>query len=255
MKIVFHERYKDVYSDDPASSPGRIECILDELNDQYPTVKAVPANDRDILLAHTEAHISYVKSLGLVYDIATLAVGGTLEAAESAIRGEPTFALIRPPGHHASSDSCWGFCYLNNVAVAIKKLQKEKKISTAVILDFDLHFGDGTNNIFSGSPDVLYYHAPREETVNSIKTYLSKTGKRDIIAVSAGFDRHVSDWGGMLETADYARIGEIVKESADQYAQGRCFAALEGGYNHSVLGKNVRAFLMGMEGVAQRKRV
>lgn len=247
LKVIFHERCKEVYSSDPASSPGRIESILEEIDGLYPIVEPAPASDKDILLVHTDTHVSYVKRLGQVYDIATLAVGGTLEAAELAVRGEPTFALIRPPGHHASSDSCWGFCYFNNVAVAIKKLLEEGRIAKVVILDFDLHFGDGTSNIFGGNRDIPYYHAPREETVNSIKTYLSQTGKNDIIAVSAGFDRHVLDWGGMLKTEDYSRIGEIIREYADEKAGGRCFAALEGGYNHSVLGKNVRAFLTGME--------
>jgi acetoin utilization deacetylase AcuC-like enzyme len=247
LKIIFHERFKEVYSDDPASSPGRIESILDELDDLYPIVEPLPASESDILRVHTDNHLSYVKRLGLVYAIAILAVGGTIEAAELAARSEPAFALIRPPGHHASSDSCWGFCYFNNVAVAVKKLQEEGKITKAVILDFDLHFGDGTSNIFSERRDVLYYHAPREDTVNSVKRYLSQIGNQGIIAVSAGFDRHVSDWGGMLKTEDYASIGEIVREYADEHAGGRCFAALEGGYNHSVLGKNVRAFLSGME--------
>jgi acetoin utilization deacetylase AcuC-like enzyme len=247
LKVVFHERYKEIYSDDPASSPGRIESILEELDDLYPIVEPAPARDRDILLVHTGTHLTYVKGLGQVYDIALLAVGGTITAAELAAGGESTFALIRPPGHHASSDSCWGFCYFNNVAVAVKKLQEERRIATAIILDFDLHFGDGTSNIFSGSRDVHYYHAPREQTVNSIKAYLSQIGKCDIIAVSAGFDRHVLDWGGMLETEDYVRIGELVKKYADEQTGGRCFAALEGGYNHSVLGKNVRAFLTGLE--------
>jgi acetoin utilization deacetylase AcuC-like enzyme len=227
LKVVFHERYKEVYSDDPASSPGRIESILNELDDLYPIVEPVQATDRDVLLVHTGTHLSYVKGLGRVYDIALLAIGGTIEAAELAARGESTFALIRPPGHHASSDSCWGFCYFNNVAVAVKKLQEEGRIATAVVLDLDLHFGDGTSNIFSGRRDVHYYHAPREETLNSIKSYLSQIGKRDIIAVSARFDRHVSDWGGMLETEDYARIGDIVRKYADEQAEGRCFAALE----------------------------
>lgn len=247
LKIIYHEKYREVYSDDPASSPGRIESILDELGDSYPIVEPVPASDDDILLVHTKTHIAYVKKSGLVYDLASLAVGGTIMAAEFASVGEPAFALIRPPGHHAGSDSCWGFCYFNNVAVAIEKLRKAGRITSAIILDFDLHFGDGTSNIFSGTPEVSYYHAPREKTVDSIRAYLSQIGARDIMAISAGFDRHVLDWGGMLSTEDYTSIGEIVREYAEKQAEGRYFAALEGGYNHSVLGKNVRAFLMGLE--------
>jgi acetoin utilization deacetylase AcuC-like enzyme len=247
LKVVYHEKYKTVYSDDPASAEGRIECIVDELGDSYPFVKPEEASDSDVGLVHTEGHIAYVKRLGLAYSMAKLAVGGTLEAAELAMKGQPSFALIRPPGHHASSDSCWGFCYFNNVAIAVQKLRKEGRIDDAVILDFDLHFGDGTSNIFSGVQEVAYYHAPRTNTVDSIRDYLKNIGERGIMAVSAGFDRHELDWGGMLRTEDYREIGEIVKHYAEKNAQGKYFAALEGGYNHKVLGKNVKAFLKGMQ--------
>jgi len=247
VKVVYHERYIVVYSDDPASAPGRIECILEELGDSYPFVEPSEASENDIGLAHTDGHIAYVKRLGSVYDIAKLAVGGTLEAAELAMKGEPSFALIRPPGHHASRDSCWGFCYFNNVAIAVEKLRRGGRIRNAIIIDFDLHFGDGTNNIFTDIPEVVYYHAPRVDTVKSIQEFLARTGERGIIAVSAGFDRHELDWGGMLKTEDYRRIGEVVKRYAEKNTRGRFFAALEGGYNHRVLGTNVKAFLRGME--------
>ncbi len=81
-----------------------------------------------------------------VYDIAALAAGGAIQTAAIGLT-EPCFGLIRPPGHHASAASSWGFCYFNNMAVALEKLYREKKIGTAFILDFDLHFGDGTVNI------------------------------------------------------------------------------------------------------------
>nr|MDO8100531.1 histone deacetylase family protein [Candidatus Njordarchaeota archaeon] len=247
MKVIYHEKYKAVYSDDPASAQGRIECIVNELGSSYQFVKPIEASNNDIRLVHTEEHIAYVKRLETVYNIAKLAVGGTLRAAELAMKTEPSFALIRPPGHHASSDSCWGFCYFNNVAIAIQKLRKENRINDAVILDFDLHFGDGTSNIFNHVFEVAYYHAPRTDTVKSIKDYLTNIGKRGIIAVSAGFDRHELDWGGMLKTEDYRKIGEIVKHYAEKNTEGRYFAALEGGYNHKVLGINVKAFLEGMQ--------
>jgi len=67
-------------------------------------------------------------------------------AAELAIEGKPSFGLIRPPGHHASPDSCWGFCYFNNIAIAIRRLIDEGRVKKALIIDFDLHFGDGTFN-------------------------------------------------------------------------------------------------------------
>ncbi len=249
VKVVYHDRYREVYSDDPASAPGRIECILEALGNSFPFVEPAEATDKDIRLVHTDMHVAYVKRLGLVYEIAKLAVGGALKAAELAIGREPAFALIRPPSHHASSDSCWGFCYFNSVAIAIEKLLREGRVKRVLILDFDLHFGDGTSNIFNGRPDVTYYHAPRTNTVESIRDCLSEIGERDIIAVSAGFDRHVEDWGGMLKTEDYRKIGEVVGKYAKDNTGGRQFAALEGGYNHKVLGINVKAFLDGIDKV------
>jgi hypothetical protein len=90
-------------------------------------------------------HIEYVRQEGL-YDIAALAAGGAIQAARLGLE-TPTFGAIRPPGHHASRDSCWGFCYFNNMAVALLTLKDEGLIETATILDFDLHYGDGNVNI------------------------------------------------------------------------------------------------------------
>jgi len=119
-----------------------------------------------------------------------------------------------------------------------------------LILDFDLHFGDGTENAFQGIPEVDYFSPPGaygQEYVDSIEKRLDQSSGFDIIAVSAGFDRHVNDWGGFLETEDYRKIGLLVKKYAEKVCQGRRFGVLEGGYNHEVLGQNVKAFLEGLK--------
>jgi acetoin utilization deacetylase AcuC-like enzyme len=134
------------------------------------------------------------------------------------------------------------------VAIAIARLRKEGKITSALILDIDLHYGDGTANIFNGVSEVTYFQPgtrDRRQFVDDISRFLSEA-RADIVAVSAGFDRHEDDWGGMLKTEDYQTIGRLVKGFAERVCQGKRFGVLEGGYNHDVLGRNVRAFLEGM---------
>jgi acetoin utilization deacetylase AcuC-like enzyme len=241
MKVVFHPKFHEVYTSDPAAEAGRMESILKEISD-FEFVEAEKAGEEDILLVHTLEHYAYVKSYLKIYEVAMFAVGGTIRASEIAFE-EPSFALVRPPGHHASPDHSWGFCYFNNVAIAIKRLFKAKKIERAVIIDFDLHYGDGTANIFRGDKNVTYFHM-NDADIEGIERILEEE-EYEIIAVSAGFDRHKDDWGGLLETEDYEEIGKIIAKFAKKRCNGRRFGALEGGYNHEVLGRNVRAFLDG----------
>ncbi len=249
MKVVFHERFYEVYVSDPAAAAGRMEAIVEALGNDFEWVKPSPASEIDLGRVHSPEHVERIKRSRDLYEIGTLAAGGAIMAAEWGCRGEPAFALIRPPGHHASPDSCWGFCYFNNIAIAIRKLMKTGQIKKALILDFDLHFGDGTENAFTGIPEVVYDHpesSHRGEFVEKVRNRLQRAGGFDLLCVSAGFDRHVQDWGGLLTTDDYRTIGLLVKENSRKFCQGRRFAVLEGGYNHAVLGQNVRAFIEGM---------
>jgi acetoin utilization deacetylase AcuC-like enzyme len=249
MKIVFHPRYMEVYTSDPAAASGRIEPILKELEGSYDLIEPQAASEDDLSLVHVRSHIDSIKRDRQVYDIACLAAGGAIRAARIGMGGEASFGLVRPPGHHASADHCWGFCYFNNIAVALARLQNEKLIENAFILDFDLHFGDGSSNIFEGGK-VIYFHPEaenREKFIERVVKRLDEERGYSMLAVSAGFDRHVEDWGGLLTTDDYRTIGKLVKEAAERNCKGRRFAVLEGGYNHSVLGKNVRAFVEGLD--------
>jgi acetoin utilization deacetylase AcuC-like enzyme len=247
VKVIYHERYKQVYDTDPAAAAGRMEAIVREIKG-FDIIRPAAASIEDISLCHTQHHISDISRDSVVFEMALLSAGGAIEAAERACAGEPSFALIRPPGHHASADSCWGFCFFNNIAIAISRLIGEKKIASALVLDFDLHYGDGTSNLFGNNKNVVYFHpedSHRQEFTDHVERFLSEN-KADIIAVSAGFDRHVEDWGMLLTTEDYRLIGKEVKKYAEANCGGKRFGVLEGGYNHSVLGKNVRAFLEGM---------
>lgn len=125
---------------------------------------------------------------------------------------------------------------------------KEGKIKATLVLDFDLNFGDGTANIFHRTPKVIYFHpqaSDRQKFIDTISQFFGQH-KTDIIGVSAGFDRHEADGGGMLTMEDYRAIGKTVTEFAEWVCSGRRYCVLEGGYNHYVLGKNVRAFFEGM---------
>jgi acetoin utilization deacetylase AcuC-like enzyme len=248
MKIVYHPRYEEVYASDPAAKAGRMESILKDVSPQFELVTPEPASTADIELAHSKWHIANIERSPDTYELALLAAGGAIKAAEIAVSGEPAFGLIRPPGHHASPDHCWGFCFFNNVAISIAKLRQEGIINTAVILDIDLHFGDGTENIFGNVPEIIYFHPEargRQEFVDSISHFLGNQSA-DVVAVSAGFDRHEEDWGGQLKTEDYLTIGQMVKEFSERVCQRRRYGVLEGGYNHAVLGRNVRAFVEGL---------
>ncbi|MGB9904464.1 MAG: histone deacetylase family protein [Desulfotomaculales bacterium] len=251
MKVVFHERYKEVYAADPAAAYGRMDCILREVEGKFDFLEPAPAGEEDLLLVHLPGHVEAIKRRGLLYEVALLAVGGALLSAELALQGEAAFGLLRPPGHHASPGHSWGFCWFNNVAVAVEKYRREGKIKKAVVVDFDLHFGDGTANIFAGVPDVVYHHAEgstRTAYLDNLRRFLETHRDCDLVAVSAGFDRHVRDWGGLLTTEDYRTIGGLLREYARDVCGGRIFSVLEGGYNHDVLGLNVRAYLEGLAG-------
>lgn len=106
MKVIYHQRYCEVYTADPAAAPGRMESIYNHISPFFEIVEPQPAEISDIALVHSESHIEAVRHQELTYDLAFLAAGGAIKAAESAFQGDPAFGLIRPPGHHASHEHC-----------------------------------------------------------------------------------------------------------------------------------------------------
>jgi len=249
VKIFFHSDYLEQYAFDPAAEQGRLEPALAALEGKYSIKKPRSATKEEILRVHTTGHWNSVAQDDLLCHTALLAAGASIEAAEAACSGEFAFALCRPPGHHASADSSWGFCYFNNIAVAIRHLLQLGHISKALIVDFDLHFGDGTANIFQKDTRVKFWHSQE----NSRLRYLDALEKdlqgckADLVAVSAGFDRGINDWGGMLTGQDYHTIGQLLGSFARENCKARLFAALEGGYNAGALALNIEAFLAGLQ--------
>jgi len=141
-------KYFDVYSSDPASAKGRFDGPYRILKEEFEFVRPTAASEADLQLLRTVDHIERIRRTPHLYEIATLAVGGGILASEIVMGGGVAFALIRPPGHHASPNSLrWVFCFFNNIAIAVKKLLDSGRASRALIVDFDLHFGDGAMRI------------------------------------------------------------------------------------------------------------
>jgi acetoin utilization deacetylase AcuC-like enzyme len=245
MKIIYSQSFYPVYTSDPAAAAGRIEAVMNALPADSQLIEAEPASGAQIGLAHTKAHIESVRHQGL-YEIAALAAGGAIQSARLGLEA-PAFGAIRPPGHHASEDSCWGFCYFNNMAVALLTLKDEGRINTAAILDFDLHFGDGNVNILDHRQWVSICNPAghsRSGYLREVESFID-SHPADIIGISAGFDHHLDDWGGLLHTEDYHTMGRMVIQSIRK-SGGGCFAILEGGYNHDVIGQNAAALIEGL---------
>jgi acetoin utilization deacetylase AcuC-like enzyme len=249
MKLVFEPKFLDCYCSDPAASSRRLDHALELMEKHYSFSGALPAQNTDILLVHNDRHLNRVRMNRQVYEMALLSAGAAIQAAEFAVKGEPAFALCRPPGHHASPDGFWGFCYFNNISIAIERLLQRRAIESAMIVDFDLHFGDGTNDHFESRTDVSYYHGNGHNGKNFIENLKNHLDYSDgeLLAVSAGFDRHCDDWGRMLSTKDYGEIGRLLGDFAREKCEGRIFAVLEGGYNPLSLGEGLLAFLQGLE--------
>ncbi len=169
MEVVFHPRYMDHrhFRTHP-ERPERLEGILVKLESSslLDTIKTpVDLDDGTLSLVHTEDYLKTLGSMkddyldggdtfvsGETYEIARMAVGGSIRAVEEALDGRDSMALLRPPGHHAGSDYGGGFCYLNNIAIAARHTGFER----IAIVDIDSHHGNGTSDIFYRDPSVLY---------------------------------------------------------------------------------------------------
>lgn len=249
LKVIYHEICLTDYPTATCENPSRLESIMAALQKHYPIIEPSPATEEDILRVHTESILRAVQRDPELYRAAAMSAGGAIMAAEAALKGEPTFAAVRPPGHHASPGSHWGFCFFNNVAVSLEKLLARGDIARALVLDIDLHFGDGTDNFFSNRGNVVVANIQeniRERFLEEVDRALG-SHDYDMVAISAGFDQHVEDWGGTLTTEDYFTIGRNVRDFAGTTCGGRYFAVLEGGYNTSVLGENALALCRGMD--------
>jgi len=253
MKILFHDMFYDSdYAHDGASRPGRLEAIMAVLGAEstFEIVRPQPASEDAVRLAHTATYVETVKANGPLYDIATLAAGAAIAAADVALTGEPAFACLRPPGHHAYREFAWGYCVFCNMGIALLHLKQQHKIASALVLDFDAHTGDGTKDVLAQWKECHIlnpYAGDSEAYIKEIQAFVKGIPAVDIVGVCAGFDSYEKDVGRKLTTFDFYRMGVLMKQFAHRAAHQRRFAILEGGYYLPDLGKNALAFCQGFQ--------
>jgi len=272
--------------------------VLDALEHRDPT----PASTAELELAHGRMHIAALRGLSdelkeeisaggppyahidsdtsinvYTWDAALLSAGAAINATDAVLAGEleNAFCATRPPGHHACRDKAMGFCFFNNVAIAAKYAVERHGLQRVAIIDFDVHHGNGTEDIVAGDERILmcsFFQHPfypeggsQSNAANLVNmpvpaytkgmdirelidfTWIPRleTHQPEMIFISAGFDAHREDDMGQLGLVenDYIWITQRIKDIARRYAKGRIVSCLEGGYSLSALARSVEAHI------------
>lgn len=293
--------------------PERLDAIEDRLlisgvGDALTRIEAPQASIEEMELAHGRMHLAALRGLSdtLAEELAAggpshvhldpdtsmnidtwnailRGAGAALAATDAVIAGEleNAFCAIRPPGHHACRDKAMGFCFVNNVAAAAKYAVERHGLKRVAIADFDVHHGNGTEDIVAGDDRILmvsFFQHPfypeggsQSNAANLVNVPVPAYTKGmdirelievmwiprleafqpELILISAGFDAHREDDMGQLGLVeqDYTWITMRMKDIAKRYAKGRIVSCLEGGYNLSSLARSVEAHLRALADV------
>jgi len=284
--------------------PARLKAIDDRLHAahlfDHLLHRPAPGVGREALLrVHDAAYVDHIitaaPTVGLVWldgdtamnphslEAALHAAGGAAYGVDLTLRGEVenAFVAVRPPGHHATRDQAMGFCLFNNVAVAAAHALAHHGLQRVAIVDFDVHHGNGTEDIFREDARVMlcstfqhpFYPFSGAESssahIVNVPLPAGTTGKHyrlafearilpglhafqpQLLLISAGFDAHLEDDMGQLGLveADYAWITEQLMQVAARYARGHIVSVLEGGYDLSSLGRSVATHIKTLAGI------
>jgi acetoin utilization deacetylase AcuC-like enzyme len=304
VHLIYDARYLKHDTGAHPENARRLEAILrvidqdSELSDRLVRTDPRPAENADIARCHQEDLIFHIESAcerddGYLdvdtrispesYEVARLAAGAAISAIDAAMAedGGRAFGLIRPPGHHATITTAMGFCLFNNAAIAARYAQAKYGIERVLIIDWDVHHGNGTQEIFWTDPSVFYFsthqyphypgtgskdergggkgeaftlnvplrggtsaHDHRQAFTNAMHE-IERRFPPDLVVISAGFDSRRGDPLGdlMLEDSDFSEMTKEVLRIAEKHGHGRVVGLLEGGYNLDLIGGSVRSHL------------
>jgi len=309
--LVYHRDYilhdsGEAYPERPERLTATMEYLQKkEVLDKVIMLEPAHCTEEDILRVHTKEHLENIKTLSSsgggyadddtycsprTYDVARLAAGGCIKAAQTVMDKEAdnAFALIRPPGHHASRNKAAGFCFFNNAAITARYLQKVCGLKRILTFDWDAHAGNGTMDIFYDDPSVLnisIHQDPRNfypgtglmeqigrfkgvgytvnipvpagtqdaDYIHILKEFVlpaMRSYKPEFIIIAAGQDSHVDDRisGISLTEKGFGEMTSLIVEEAQNVCRGRVLAELEGGYELASFARSNYAILCALLG-------